>query len=316
MTEKKIHKIEQEDIIIPDIMSGETALVFQRHGKYNRDCNSPDAGSLFSDDADRIQDEDTAWFSKVLSQSGAPDDTYVLFTSSDTQYAAKGYRSLETGQLAQNAAAQVMKELGIDPNRHIINCNKDFAISRSYETDQAIRPMPGVREPEIFNPADKDYIQHLQAIYGYSDEVAKKGLSPAGWAAHEMDSEMLVRQTAGAEGQQDLIDRTKKSLYILQRYARVWHVNNPGKRLVIWLTSHYDTVNPLVKEVEGQLKNDDGSFSDTYQPVDYGGGIVLKFPKADTGDVLLETRVHHGRKIALGNTATRQSVTRLGLPKY
>lgn len=62
-----------------------------------------------------------------------------------------------------------------------------------------------------------------------------------------MDVEKVERLKTGAEGQQVSIYRTKKSLYILERYARVWHANNPGKKLVIWATSHYDTVNPLIK---------------------------------------------------------------------
>lgn len=313
MTERNPHKIEQADIVVPKLSQGETAVIFQRHGKYNRDRGDQDAGSLFTDDAERIKSADEQWFHDVLAEGAQ--DTYVLFVSSDTQYAGKGHRSLETGQLAQDAAVHVMKERGIDANEHILNLKADFSVAYSQDTGQSIRPMSGIREPDIFNPADKSYLVFLQQKYGYADEEAKTGLTPAGWAAHEMDVEKVERLKTGAEGQQDLIDRTKKSLYILERYARVWHANNPGKKLVIWATSHYDTVNPLVKEIDGQLKNDDGTFADTYQPVDYGGGIVLKFSASIEG-ARIQTRVHHGVRIGLGNVATRQSVTRLGLPKY
>ncbi|MFZ1258093.1 MAG: hypothetical protein WAQ25_01350 [Candidatus Saccharimonas sp.] len=311
MSEKKTHKIEQADIITPNIKPGETALVFQRHGKYNRDRSSDSAGSLFEDSARDIKDKDKEWFDKVLSDNG--DDVHILFVSSDTQYANKGFRSMETGQLAQHAAVEAMTERGIDPNEGIINFNKNFKTARFAQTDQDIRPVAGIREPDIFNPADKEYITFLQRTYGYADEISKTGLSPKAWAIHEMDREAGIRETTGAEGQQNLIDRTKKSLATLERYSRVWHINNPGKKLVIWATSHYDTLNPLIKEVEGQLYNSDGSFADTYQPVDFGGGIVIKFSKDSLPT--LESRIHKN-SLVLGHAATRLSATRLDLPRY
>lgn len=310
MTEKP-HKIEQQDIIVPSIGKGETAVVFQRHGKYIRDRDAENAGSLYEDNAEVVQQADEEWFQELLSSPQAREITYFLFVSSDTQYAGKGFRSLETGQLAQDAAKKVMLELGIDANEHIINFNDNFKIARSDETDQDIRPLPGIREPDIFNPDDAAYIHHLQETHGYADEYNKTGISPKGWAFHEMDAEKAKRETTGAEGQEDLIDRTKASLAVLERYARVWHVNNPDKKLVIWATSHYDTINPLVKEIDGCLRENDGSLADTYQPVDYGGGIVLKFPSRE-GDITVETRKHQGEKIDIGRVATRKSVTRLG----
>lgn len=312
---EKPHKIEQADIIVPSLMTGESVLVFQRHGKYNRDRNAENAGSLLDESAKEIKDSDEQWFREFLASPRARDETYVLFVSSDTQYSGKGFRSLETGQLAQDAATKVMDDLGMDPDEHIINFNPNFKVARSSDTDQDIRPIAGIREPDIFNPDDKAYIEHLQKTHGFADEVAETGISPKGWAFHEMDAEKTVRETTGAEGQEDLIDRTKTSLALLERYARVWHANNPDKKLVIWATSHYDTINPLVKEIDGRLRENDGSLADTYQPVDYGGGIVLKFPQAE-GDVIIETRVHDQKKIEIGRVATRKSVTRLGQSRH
>jgi len=313
MSEKPL-KIEQADIIVPVLRSGETILVFQRHGKYNRDRNAHDAGSLFANDATRIAEGDKKWFQNVLKRTEIAEDTYVLFVSSDTQYAGKGFRSLETGQLAQEAAREVMETLGVDPDEHIINFNTNFKTARFDETNQDIRPVAGIREPDIFNPADSAYIEHLQETHGYADEEAKTGISPKGWAFHEMDAEVDVRETTGAEGQEDLIGRTKASLAILERYSRVWHANNPDKNLIIWATSHYDTINPLVKEVDGRLRDVDGSLSDTYQPVDYGGGIIMKFSR--DREATIETREHHKKKIDIGRVATRNSVTRLGQPRH
>ncbi len=316
MTEQQTHKIEQEDIIVPELKKGQTALVLQRHGKYNRDPSADDAGSLEGQDAEKIKQADKAWFRDLLTKSGEGDETFILFVSSDTQYAGNGFRSLETGQLAQDAAISAMQELEIDPEEHILNLNSDFSIARSDETDQNIRPVAGLREPDIFNPDDVSYLEHLQRTHGYADAETKSGMSPKAWGMHEMDAEREVRETTGAEGQQDLIDRTKTSLAILERYARIWHASNPDKKLVIWATSHYDTINPLIKEVDGRLYDEKGDLADEYQPVDYGGGVVLKFPSSPEEDVTLETRAHDGAKIDLGRVATRNPVTRLGLPRH
>ena len=311
MSEQKIPKIELDDIVNPKLEAGGSAIVFQRHGVYNRDSSAVDAGSVSPESMATMSDHDKKFFHEILKQ----DDVYVLFVSSDTQYAGKGHRSLETAQVAQDAAIEEMLEAGLDPTERILNLNDSYSTARHDETDQDIRPMVGIREPQIFNPYDHSYLNHLQSAYGYANDEARSGLSPQAWAMHEMDAEKAFRETTGAEGQEDLIARTKRSLALLERYARIWHTENRGKRLVIWAASHYDTINPIVKEANGVLRNDDGTLSDAYQPVDYGGGVILNLPPENQGEVTLERR--SGRlNIDLGVVATNSPVTRLNLPKH
>lgn len=78
MTERNPHKIEQADIVVPKLSQGETAVIFQRHGKYNRDRGAQDAGSLFTDDAERIKSADEQWFHDVLAEERKT-PTYCLF---------------------------------------------------------------------------------------------------------------------------------------------------------------------------------------------------------------------------------------------
>lgn len=72
----------------------------------------------------------------------------------------------------------IMKERGIDANEHILNLKADFSVAYSQDTGQSIRPMSGIREPDIFNPADKSYLGF------YSRSMAtlmrrQDGLTPA-----------------------------------------------------------------------------------------------------------------------------------------
>jgi|GEM_PF-1230470 len=317
-------KIEKEDIRAIWPGNGGTSIVFQRHGKYERDRDAETAGSITPESARELFEHDKGEIAELLRWTTS--EPFFLFVSSDTQYAGKGFRSMETGQVAQDAAVAALIEAGFDPEENIINFNPTFKTARHEESGSDIRPMPGIREPQIFNPRDVAYITYLQEKYGYADEEAKAGLSVGAWAAHEMDAEAEMRQTTGAEGENEMLARTKKSLAILERYAKIWHANNPGKQLIIWATSHYDTISPLVKEVDGVLREEDG-LSDAYQAVDYGGGVVIKIPSAEEGkwgNTERLTRRGSSKPIELGDEAAKiqlegqdiNSVTRLDQPNY
>jgi hypothetical protein len=265
MPEKLIPKIEKQDITAPIMQPGGTAIVLQRHERYERSRNAPNAGSLQPEAADAALHRDEAFFKDIVAQEIDGSETMVLFVSSDTQYAGNGRRSLETAQLAQNAAESVFQEAGVDPESRIINLSKSFKTKRHSPTDQDIRPMAHLREPQIFDtPA---YVDHLRQKYG-AEEGAGTGISTGAWAAHEMDSEKEIREETGAEGVYTMLDRTKQGISVLARYAAAFHEANPDKRLIIWATSHYDTISPLVKDATNT------EFSE-YLPVDYGAGVVM-----------------------------------------
>ncbi len=284
MSEIQIPKIEKQDITAPDIQPGGTAIVMQRHERYERDRALDNAGSLIESDATAAKLRDTQFFNELLDTEDSA-ETMVLFISSDTQYAGRGRRSLETSQLAQDAAIEVLQEHGIDPATRIINFHPAFNTSRSGVTDQDIRPFGKLREPQIFDKPE--YVDFLRDKYG-AENGAGTGISQAAWAAHEADTEKEVREQMGAEGVHDIVDRTKASVQILERYAQAFHKSNPNKRLVIWAATHYDTLSPLVKDAVG------AEFSD-YLPVDYGAGVVINI-EPDSNEVTLSAQ---GQKVAL-----------------
>lgn len=265
MSETQIRKIEKEDIRVPYLENGNSAIVFQRHERYERDAQADNAGSLFPEGVQEAFDRDFLFFHDLLAQDTKDSETMVLFVSSDTQYANRGYRSLETAQIAEDAAISVMEAAGIDPSTRIINLNSDFKTDGFGPTGQTIRPDKNIREPQIFD--NLDYVDFLKKKYGDKD-----GLTPKAWGAHEMDAEKEKREELGAEGVYDILDRTKKSIAIMERYAGVFHSNNPNKKLLIWVASHYDTISPLVKDATGT------SFEE-FVPVDYGAGVVIELGK-------------------------------------
>ncbi len=267
MIEKQTYAIEKEDIKVPNLSKGESAIVFQRHGKYERDKASPSSGSITEDAVEDLSADGKAFFDELLSSEQSPGDVMVFFVSSDTKY-GKGYRSMETAQIAEDTAIEAFRAAGLDPSKQIINLSPDFKTNAFDKTGQAVRPDAKIHEPEFLD--NRGYVQFLKDKYS-DGEI----LTPKAWAMHEMDTDKEVREEHGAEGVHDIVERTKKSLAILERYARIFHANNPGKKLIIWAASHYDTLSPLVKDATGT------DFGD-YLPVDYGAGITIELKNGQT----------------------------------
>ena len=259
-----ISKIEKEDIKVPHLQAGESAIVLQRHEKYSRDRSSEFVGSLLPEAAEAARQRYLSYFRELFLQD-AEAQTMVLFVASDTQYGGGGYRSMETAQLAQDAARSVLEEMQIEPSKRIININSHFRTLPFAETGQDIRPDRRIVEPDIFNTPE--YVEFLREKYGRSDGPG--GMTQKAWAMHEMDADAEAREGYGAEGVHDVVTRVKKSLAVMKRYSQAFHASNPDKKLLIWMASHYDTISPLVKDI---AELDFGQ----YLPVDNGGGILIQ----------------------------------------
>ena len=252
-------RVGKEDIRVPQLATGDSAIVLQRHEKYERSKDSERAGSLCPEVLEAAHQRDRQFFDELLSQEGQ-DETMVFFVSSDTRY-VKGYRSMETAQIAQAAATEAMRALGIEPSERIINLHPDFSTSHFEEMGLPVRPDSKVVEPKIFDDSP-GYLEEMEAKYGnFVDAMA----------AHERDAEPELRRSFDAESVQDVLARTKKSLSLLKRYASALHASNPNRRLLIWVASHYDTISPFVKD-SCQLD------LEQHVPVDYGGGVTISLP--------------------------------------
>jgi hypothetical protein len=248
----------------PHLEAGESAVVLQRHEAYETNMELPQAGSIRSESIVAAYERNIAFFRELLSHDAKDSETMLLFVASDTQYAEQGYRSIETAMLAEETATLALVEAGLNPSERIINLNPTFAAPRFNE--MPVQPDEQLREPQIFqNP---QYLAYLREKYG---DIGP-GLTKEAWAAHESDAEREKREDFGAESVFDIVARTKTSLQNIEAYAKEFHKNNPGKKLVVWAATHYDTISPLVKSSAGI------NFGE-YVAVDYGGGIVIELKK-------------------------------------
>lgn len=245
--------LDRDGIRPNNITNGQTEIVLQRHGKYIRDKDDPDAGKL-TPEAIQLETESAfRYFSELIAQ--VPENERgainVLFVSSDTSYANNGQRSYQTTEIAQQVAERLFQENDI-PLENILNITPDL--------ENQPMTIPELREPQMFNQSP-DFVEYMKQKYGDLDKDF--------WIAFEEDVEKETRLAMDAEGPDEIADRLKYAVGLLANYSASVHQENPNERLVIWAGTHYDTISPFVKR--------DILHKDKTAPVlvDYGGGIVI-----------------------------------------
>lgn len=260
--EAVIKKIERTDISREMIGAGETEIIQQRHEAYIRDVEDENAGSLKEEEARKSYDLAVEVFkSKLEKLSEAERNTVdVLVIASNTQY-VKGKRSVETAAQVLRGIEDVFREYGID-EKQILN-------SGARRPGEENRPTKNtaILEPQFIDQSP-EFREFLKEKYGEGTMNQKF------WQAFEEDWEKEEREKVGAEGPDGILERYSKFILgVLPKFAEVYHKKHPGRRLIIWPTSHYDTISPFVKKMTGMDVGKD------YLPVDYGAGISLKIDK-------------------------------------
>lgn len=266
-------QIEKTDIKPHPIQVDETEIVLQRHGAYIRDRNDPNKGSLSPESVAIEQSSAANYFETFLTQlpEAERSSVDVLVVASDTQYFNGGQRSLETAVIAQQVATNIFERHGL-PASNIINSTGRLS------GDGGPRIVTKLREPNFLDKDPPEFIDFMLKKYG--------GVNLDFWIAFEEDRHKDVREAMGAEGPDDIADRTAFTVRTLAHYARAFHKANPNRRLIIWAATHYDTISPFVKrDVFGVGK-------DKQLLVDYGAGIVIDVDKAGAATTEINGRYY------------------------
>ncbi len=258
-------KIFADEIQPHDLGVGGTEIVLQRHGKYITEVSDPRVGSLTLESENDQEDKARSFVEGLLSE--IPEDEWdtldILIIASDTQYMGGGRRSLETATAVQKGMQEALEDAGLGEDRIINNTTPVRTLGGQLAKGQP-RIEPRLREPQAFDKSP-EYIDMLEEKHGKKTQ--------AFWIAFEGDHHAEERVAMGAEGPDDIADRTISAVDTLARYAEAYHKSHPGRRLVIWAATHYDTISPLVKrEIAGKEKDD------TFL-VDYGAGITIDIPQ-------------------------------------
>lgn len=268
MTEpiKEIPVIQKSDIKL-DPPEGGTTIVLQRHAKYERDADAANAGSISAEAFAETKAETQALlddlFARLGDQAGTVD---FLVVASDTAYRGKGQRSMETAAAVLEGIEEKVQALSLPS--HIVN--------KAHKLKGAGGPRPTrqLREPNIFTQAP-DFVAFMEEKY--PDEF---------WKQYEFDTEKEARVKMGGEGPMELGNRLAGQVSALRRYAEMYHQTHPGRRLVIWADTHYDTISPYVK-----LNLEKRDIRD-YLPVDYGGGIAINIDASGNSSTEIQGRTY------------------------
>lgn len=118
-----------------------------------------------------------------------------------------------------------------------------------------------------------EFVEFLKNKYG--------GMNKDFWIAFEEDVEKEKRVAMGAEGPEEIVDRLKHALAILSRFSQMYHRAHQDRRLIIWATTHYDTISPFVKQEIFKVGKD------VPLAVDYGAGIAIEI----TPDGEMKTKI-------------------------
>lgn len=253
-------RITQRDIQAHVPKLGGTEIILQRHGEYIRDEDDPFVGSLTG----RAERDQNQLGYDVVAQliGGIPEaereNFDILVVASDTQYQGGGRRSMETAEAVWDGMAGALADADLDSGR-IINVVQPVQGIDGQSITGVPQVEPRLREPQMFS--HEAFSQFLTERYGAQTRDF--------WIAFEEDRHAEDRATMNAEGPDDIADRTQEAVSALAEFAKGYHDANPGRRLLIWAATHYDTISPFVKlKLAGGTKQDG-------LPVDFGGGIAI-----------------------------------------
>jgi len=258
-----VEKITRQDISREMPGVGETGIIMQRHEKYIRDAEDERSGSLEPEDAQKALNQAVEILEDMFEDLSDEErkNVTILVIASNTEYGkAKGMRSFETAAEVVNGVQEILRKYGLDGKQLL---NSGTAISQKNE---GVLPSRNriIQEPRMFEESP-EFVAYLKEKY--------EGQSQKFWQAFEEDWEKEVREGMGAEGPPELLKRYSKFIEILNNFSAHYHKKNPGKRLLIWTVSHYDTISPYAKnKVFGSDPNE-------HLPVDYGAGFTIRIDK-------------------------------------
>lgn len=251
-------KITKNDLIIPLPEPNGTAIVVQRHENYHREPDNPHVGSLKPEAREQAYAQAESTIRQLIEQ--LPEDERLKFDfmifASPTSYLGGGKRATETAQ-------QVLAVIrGLVDEYHL---SQDQVLNNQQRLPWDGGPIPSKKlvEPKMFEQSP-EFVDFLRQTYGNGE------MSQAAWQAYEEDfPEVRERRLElGVEGASDMGNRLAHFLSAIKRYADKYHTAHPGKRLLIWIDSHYDTISPFLREHVFNGRTD-------YLPVGYGAGFSM-----------------------------------------
>lgn len=265
--EEKLMSPELKGITIEDIkpeipeLDG-TVIILQRNAKDNRNPESSlEMGALVPEAAEQAKLHAKEFFSQIFRTIDPEErktiDIWVIAADTKLDTPIQGAKSdhkraVETADQVMSGIKEAMSEFSISDNQLLNKTGKPIELSNGKLKDlHMLEDSP-------------EFVEFLKNKYGTDKNF---------WIAYENDDEKEIREQMSAEGPDDIANRIENYLKVVANAMESYHKYHPGRRIIAWIDSHYDTISPFVKLRVADMEKTD------YLPVDNGAGIVINLSK-------------------------------------
>lgn len=288
MTSPEIPKSPEKGIA-PEIprTPWETLIVIQRHGRYdNRPPKDPDNptkeemtyGHLTEQGRVEAREKALERIEAILEQD--PENTDFLLVNSPTFWwdsPQLGQRALETAEIISETIVEELGRRGLDETQ-LLNTASNIKGERS-------RPDERLGEALMFQVPE--FTKFLRKQYG--------GMGPDFWINFERDTHKEVREQMGAEGPVEIANRVNQVVNVVARFARIYQIKHPGRKLVAWMVTHGDGLGPYTQRVLGVPEED-------FEP-DYNAAVSIAVNAEGQGTVAVNDKEYDAGIVQSGKPA-------------
>lgn len=262
----RIEKITLNDlkVEIPEVNG--SVIILQRNAKdkVNRTLGDTEkVGALDEGEAEKTKQEAKAYFDQVF-QGLAPEERAqvdILVVASDA--------SLNTPM----AGVSSLHQRGMETAREVLAGAKASMVEFGVNSDQLLNIYANEGQP-VPTAELIDLRMMTESPKFVQTMVEKHGSGQQFWSKYETDTDRDIREELKAEGPLEIANRLGDYMKLIAATAREYHAANPGRRLIVWADSHYDSISPFLKKYVAKM--DEPTFLDVYLPVDYRAGIAIK----------------------------------------
>lgn len=268
----KTEKVTSADLKLKVPELGGTVIVLQRNAKDKDNRKLPEGdprfGALDAGEAEQTQLESQAAFDELLGNMTDEERKTldILVVAGDSKlFLPDGRRSehkraVETADAVLKGIRKAMGKFSITEQQLL---NKE---------GQSIELSSGSLK-DLYMLENSDFVKFL------IEKSTKDGVfdEKMFWTFYESDKFAKERMEMKAEGPLDIAKRVNEYMGTVANAMKHYHEKHPGRRVIVWAVSHYDSISPFLKKhVAGMTKQ---TFLDTYLPVDNRAGVVLNLRK-------------------------------------
>lgn len=158
-------------------------------------------------------------------------------------------RSVETAEHILTGIRDSMAEYGVNSNQLLNKAGRPIELTSGKLIDLEMWE----KSPE--------FVKFLHDKYGDSKEL---------WEAFEEDRHRDVREKMGAEGPNEIANRVGDYMATLDHAMKLYHIEHPGRKVVVILNTQYDSAAPMIKKFVSEQPLED------YLEIEKRGGIVFE----------------------------------------